>query len=180
VGRHGTRHAHLVPWQALETSDGYVVIAAREEKFWQALCDAIDRPELKDDPRTSTNRARVEHRGLVDAVLEEAFVHRTTAEWMELLDAHDIPAAPVHDLDGVFADPQVVAREMVQTYQHPTLGDVRYTPSPTKFDGWQAPRGAAPSLGEHTADVLRDRLGLDDEAIADLAQRSVIRTTSPA
>jgi crotonobetainyl-CoA:carnitine CoA-transferase CaiB-like acyl-CoA transferase len=68
----------------------------------------------------------------------------------------------------------------VQTYQHPTLGDVRYTPSPTKFDGWQAPRGAAPSLGEHTADVLRDRLGLDDEAIADLAQRSVIRTTSPA
>lgn len=176
VTRHGTRHAHLVPWQAFETLDGYVVVAAREDKFWRSLCDVVDRPDLKDDPRTATNRARVQHRGLVGAVLETAFARRTTSEWMEMLDRGDIPAAPVHDLDGVFDDPQVLARGMVRSYDHPTLGPIRYTPSPIKFSGWDAEQGPAPALGEHTEEILRNRLGLDDETIARLAAQSVVLT----
>ena len=174
VTRHGTAHAHLVPWQAFPVADGYIVVAAREDKFWQRLCDAIDRPDLKDDPRTSTNKARVANREFVTTVLETSFAGRTKGEWVGLLDSYDIPAAPVNDMAEVFADPQVRARGLVRSYNHPVLGDVRYPATPMQFDSWVSPNAAAPALGEHTASILQTRLQLDDRAVADLADRLVI------
>lgn len=175
VTRQGTAHAHMVPWQALETSDGYVVVAARDEKFWRNLCDAIDRPDLKDDPRSSDNAARVENRAFVVAVLEEAFRKKTKAEWIRILDEYDIPSAPVNEFGEVFADPQIQARGMVSSYDHPTLGEIRYPPSPVKFGGWELPANPAPMLGQHTREVLSDRLGLGGDAIDDLLARDVVR-----
>jgi crotonobetainyl-CoA:carnitine CoA-transferase CaiB-like acyl-CoA transferase len=175
VTRQGTAHAHMVPWQALETSDGYVVVAARDEKFWRNLCDAIDRPDLKDDPRSADNAARVENRAFVVGVLEEAFRKKTKAEWIRILDEYDIPSAPVNEFGEVFADPQIQARGMVSTYDHPTLGEIRYPPSPVKFGGWELPSNPAPMLGQHTREVLSERLGLDDGAIDDLLSRDVVR-----
>ena len=177
--RRGTAHAHIVPWQVFATSDGYVVVAARDEKFWRNLCDAVARPDLKDDPRTADNSARVANRSFVVATLEEVFATRTRAEWLEVLDANDIPNAPVNGIEQVFADEQVLARGMVQSYEHPTVGTVRYPPTPIKLTGWEYPRNPAPMLGEHTAVVLRDRLGLDADAIEDLLREGVVRTWSP-
>ncbi len=173
--RLGTAHAHMVPWQAFETSDGYVVVAARDEKFWQNLCDAIGRPELKDDPRTFDNAARVANRDYVVPILAEVFLTRTNAEWLATLDAFDIPNAPVNNMEEVFTDPQVQARGMVQSYQHPTLGEIRYPPSPVKFSEWDGPNRSAPMLGQHTIEVLTSRLGLDEPNVRQMAADGVVK-----
>ena len=96
----------MVPWQAFQTSDGYVVVAARDEKFWQNLCDAIGRPDLKDDPRTANNTARVAHREEVVPILADVFLTKSNAEWLAILDEYDIPNAPVNDMAQVFTDPR--------------------------------------------------------------------------
>jgi crotonobetainyl-CoA:carnitine CoA-transferase CaiB-like acyl-CoA transferase len=164
----------MVPWQAFAVEDGYVVVAAREEKFWQRLCDAIGRPDLKDDPRTRDNRSRVRNRAFTVAVLQEAFARRTKDQWIAVLGEHDIPAAPVNDFDDVFADTQVEARGIVRTYDHPTLGPIRYTASPMQFDEWTFPNDSAPMLGQHTSEVLCGRLGYDDGAVGKLAASGVV------
>lgn len=174
ITRQGTAHAHMVPWQAFPVQDGYLVIAAREEKFWHRLCDAIERPDLKTDPRTSSNRERVAHRDFVTSILEPAFAQKTKAAWMNILDRYDIPAAPVNDLAEVFSDPQIQARGLVRSYEHPELGTIRYPASPMQIEGWAFPNLPAPGLGEHTREVLHEALGLDEATIADLARRHAI------
>ena len=176
IGRLGTAHAHMVPWQAFEVKDGYMVVAVRDEKFWGNLCDAIGRPELKEDPRSRDNTARVEHREYVVSILAEAFAGRTKAEWTEMAGRYDLPVAPVNDIAEVFNDPQVRAREMVSVYRHPDLGDVSYPASPVKLSGWDSPGRPAPMLGEHTREVLEERLGYSEEAIGALAAGGVVGT----
>ncbi|MGH8872651.1 MAG: CaiB/BaiF CoA transferase family protein [Acidimicrobiia bacterium] len=173
--RLGTAHAHMVPWQAFRTSDGYVVVAARDEKFWHNLCDAISRPDLKDDPRTANNSVRVANREYVVGVLSEVFLTRSNAEWLATLDEYDIPNAPVNDMEQVFTDPQVQARGMIGTYKHPTLGDIRYPPTPIKWSEWERPNEPAPMLGQHTVEVLTSRLGLDESAVMELADAGVVK-----
>lgn len=175
VTRHGTAHAHMVPWQAFETSDGYVVVAARDEKFWRNLCDAIERPDLKDDPLTANNATRVENRSEVVPILEAAFRQKTKAEWVAILDEFDIPSAPVNDVSEVFGDPQTEARSMVKSYQHPTMGEVRYPPSPVKFSDWEMPTNAAPMLGQHTREILAARLGITADQFDDLIERRIVK-----
>ena len=178
IARRGTAHAHIVPWQALQVKDGFVVVAARGEKFWRNLCDAIGRPELKDDPRTKDNAARLENRSFVEKVLTEAFARRTKDEWMATMEEYDLPIAPVNDIAEAFADPQVRARGMVQQYRHPDLGDISYPPSPMKWSGWRHPTEPAPLLGEHTAEVLMAKLAYSADAVGDLQDRGVVRTGS--
>jgi crotonobetainyl-CoA:carnitine CoA-transferase CaiB-like acyl-CoA transferase len=179
VTRQGTAHAYMVPWQAFGTSDGYVVIASREEKFWQRLCDAIDRPDLKTDPRTVDNRARVANRDYVVPILEAEFRQRTKAEWVRVLEEYDIPAAPVNDIGEVFADPQVQARGQVRAYEHAELGEIRYQASPMQFDRWSFPNRPAPVLGQHTVEVLVDRLGYDETDVARLAEDGTVGVWRP-
>jgi crotonobetainyl-CoA:carnitine CoA-transferase CaiB-like acyl-CoA transferase len=169
VSRQGTAHSHMVPYQSFPTEDGYIVIAVREDKFWQRLCDALDRADLKTDPRTATNSARVANRGLVIGILEKAFLTRTSEDWLRDLDARDIPAGPVND----FADPQGQARGMVQTYQHPSLGPIRYPASPAKVAGWTFPTGPAPPLGGDTVQILSERTRLGADEVAELAAEGV-------
>jgi crotonobetainyl-CoA:carnitine CoA-transferase CaiB-like acyl-CoA transferase len=175
VTRYGTAHAHMVPWQAFETSDGYVVVAARDEKFWRNLCDAIGRPDLKDDPKCIDNATRLQNRDYVVPILEEAFKTNTKGEWARILDEFDIPSAPVNDFEEVFSDPQTQARGMVASYQHPTLGEVKYPPSPVKFSDWEMPRNPAPMLGEHTRAILTERLGLSTEDVDRLVDGAVVK-----
>jgi crotonobetainyl-CoA:carnitine CoA-transferase CaiB-like acyl-CoA transferase len=176
VTRQGTAHAHIVPWQAFEVKDGYVVVAARDEKFWRNLCDAVGRPDLKDDPRTIDNGTRVANRKFVVELLAEIFITRTKAEWIEILDEFEIPGAPVNDFAGVFSDPQIEAREMVKTYEHPTVGEVRYPPSPMKISDWQFPNRPAPMLGEHTREILSTLLGYSEGDIDRLVAGGVVKT----
>ncbi len=174
VERQGTGHAHMVPWQAFQAADGYVVVAARDEKFWRNLCDAIERPDLKDDPRSADNARRVENRDWLVPILDDAFRVRTQSEWVERLDEYDIPSAPVNDMAGVLTDEQVLARDMVRTYEHPTLGPIRYTPSPVKFSDWEMPGQPVPMLGQHTRSVLTERLGYSESEVDQLLEQGAV------
>lgn len=173
--RLGTAHAHMVPWQAFKTRDGYVVVAARDEKFWQNLCRAIERPDLIDDPKTADNFARVANRDYVVSLLADVFKTKSNGEWLAILDEFDIPNAPVNDIGQVFDDPQVQARGMIQSYDHPSLGKVRYPPSPVKFSDWESPSVSAPMLGQHTVEVLTQRLDLDESEVRKLADQGVLK-----
>ena len=165
VTRHGSAHAHMVPWQAFEASDGFLVVAARDEKFWINLCDAIDRPDLKTDPLTANNATRVANRAEVVPMLEEVFRTKPKAEWIQILGKYDIPSATVNSLAEVFEDEHTQSRGMVETYEHPTEGPIRYSPSPMKFSEWDFPNESAPMLGQHTRQVLADRLGYGDDQL---------------
>ena len=176
IERRGTAHAHIVPWQALAVKDGYVVVAVRGEKFWRNLCDAIGRPDLKEDPRTRDNGARLENRSYVEEILSEAFAKRTKDEWTAMMEEYDLPVAPVNDIAEVFTDSQVRARGMVQQYGHPSLGDLSYPPSPMKISEWSYPNQPAPMLGQHTAEVLLEKLAYSAEAIEELVARRIVQT----
>ena len=178
VDRHGTAHAHMVPWQAYAVKDGYIVIAAREEKFWVSLCQAVDRPDLLENPKTRDNQSRVANREFVTQELETAFLTKTRDEWTQILSDHDIPSAPVNDLPSVFADPQVIARGLVRTYEHPTLGSIRYVASPMQSAQWQFPNRHAPVLGEHTVEILTERLGYSSKEVDELVENEIVKAWS--
>lgn len=166
--RSGSAHAHMVPWQAFRTADGYITVTAREEKFWRRLCEALGRLDLIDDPRARSNEARVANRAWVTAQLEQALAGRSTASWMEVFARYDLPAGPVNDFEHLFGEPHVVARNLVHAYNDPSSGEVRYVRSPAEIGGWAYPRLRPPRLGEHTVAVLRDRLGMGEAEIGDL------------
>ena len=176
ASRHGSAHAHMVPWQAFPASDGHVVVAARDEKFWLNLCDALGRDDLKSDPRTENNAARLVNREWLVPQLEEEFSRRSQAEWVSILDEFDIPSAPVNTLETLFDDPHMEARGMIQSYEHPTLGAIRYQPSPMKVADWDFPKRHAPMLGEHTLEVLTDRLDYTADRVRELAVAGVVGT----
>ncbi len=172
----GTAHEFTVPWQAFAARDGYLVIATRQEVFWKKLCVVLDRPELADDPRFATNPERLKHRADLVPLLEGILKTRTAAEWLSKLYAADVPAAPVNDLAGAFAEPPVAEREMIVEYDHPQVGHVRLPGNPIKFDGaGKTISQPAPLLGEHTDAVLRDLLHLPVERIAQLRTADVVK-----
>jgi crotonobetainyl-CoA:carnitine CoA-transferase CaiB-like acyl-CoA transferase len=174
-GPQGSGHASVVPYQALATRDGHLVVAVFAEKFWRGFCVAVERPEWEQDPRFATNRARVDHREELMSELRAIFAARSTEEWLKRLQTEGVPAAPIQSVDRVLDDPQVRLREMVVEMDHPRLGRVPTLGSPIKVDGRMGtPIAPPPALGEHTEVVLREWLGYSGERIGALRRARVI------
>lgn len=173
----GSGHPNVVPYQAFETRDGYLVVALwGVNHLWPPFCDAIERPDLGRDDRFATNEKRVEQRELLIPILEEVLKARTTEKWMAIFEPRRIPAAPVNAIDQVLTLPQVAARDMLLTLRHPTTGSpLTVLGNPVKLT--EAPPGALrppPLLGEHTEEILKGWLGLSDKEITDLRREKVI------
>jgi crotonobetainyl-CoA:carnitine CoA-transferase CaiB-like acyl-CoA transferase len=172
----GSAHDYTVPWQAFEASNGYVVVATRQEVFWRKLCGVLEDASLADDPRFATNALRVENRAMLVPQLERIFRTRTVADWLERLRAAEVPAAPVNNLDGAFAEPPVAEREMIVEYDHPDVGKVRLPGNPIKFSGISGTISKpAPRLGEHTDAILSQLLNLTADQLASLRQQGAIK-----
>lgn len=172
----GSAHEYTVPWQAFAAKDGHIVVATRQEIFWRKLCEAIGEPGLADDPRFATNPDRRENRAVLEPYLEGIFRTRTVADWLARLRAAEVPAAPVNNLDGAFAEPPVAERDMIVEYDHPDVGKVRLPGNPIKMSGMLATISRpAPRLGEHTDAVLARLLHLPPEQIASLRETKAIR-----
>jgi formyl-CoA transferase len=155
--RYGNAHPNIVPYQAFPTGDGWLIVAVGTDRQWARLCDVLSRPDLATDPRFATNSARVEHRTTLVPLLEAAFNGRTTAEWLALLEAADVPAGPVNNVAQALDHPQAAARDMVQEVPHPGIGPVRMVASPLKLSHTPpAIRRHPPMLGEHTEEVLEE------------------------
>jgi len=171
----GSAHDYSVPWQAFATSDGYVVVATRQEIFWQKLCSVLEHPGLAGDPRFADNASRVKNREVLVPLLEQIFRTRTAADWLARLRAADVPAAPVNNVDDAFAEPPVKEREMIVEYDHPQVGKVRLPGNPIKMSGVSGTISKpAPMLGEHTDAVLQTLLRLSAKEIAALREDGAI------
>ena len=156
----GSAHPLNAPYQAFRTADGWICVGAANQRNWERLLVLIEAPELGQDPRFATNRDRMSNRDALEAALNAVFVHRTTADWLALMEKGGLPAGPVLDVRQMHDDPQTRAREMVVAVNHPTAGPVKTLGLPIKFSGTPgAIRRPAPRLGEHTQEVLAE-LGL--------------------
>jgi CoA:oxalate CoA-transferase len=175
-GPQGSGHASVVPYQALPTRDGHLIVAVFAEKFWHGFCAATGRLEWEHDPRFATNRDRVAHREVLMSMVETVFATRTTDAWLERLQAEGVPAAPIQTVDRVLGDPQIRHRQMVAEMSHPGLGAVPTLGTPIKVDGrmgldLQPP----PRLGEHTDTVLGDILKYPAGRIAELRRAGIVK-----
>jgi len=173
--RWGNAHPSIVPYQSFKTADGYLVIGVASEGIWQRFCEAIGKTEMADDPRFAKNADRVDNRALLIAILMELFRSHDNEHWLKLLNAAEVPCAPIQTIDQVFAAPQVRHRDMLVEVEHPTAGTVRMAGIPVKFSATPATvRLSPPLLGEHTDQVLSSWLGMNDQEIADLKAKKVI------
>jgi crotonobetainyl-CoA:carnitine CoA-transferase CaiB-like acyl-CoA transferase len=164
-----------VPSQAFGCRDGGIFVTAGNDRQFAALCRALDCPSLASDPRFDTTAGRVVHRHALLPLLDRAFATRTVAEWLDRLDTADVPAGPVNELPGVFADPQVRHRGMLVEAEHPLAGTIRLLRNPLRMSATPVTDYPAPPLlGEHTRDVLAQRLGLDGRRLDELAAARVI------
>ncbi|MBP1987355.1 CaiB/BaiF CoA transferase family protein [Halolamina salifodinae] len=172
--RMGSRHPNIAPYQAFETADGYVVVACASEAIWYRLCEALDRPDLVDDPRFESNEKRVKNREALEAILTDTFTDSTVDEVVDLLRENDVPVGRIRNVLEAFDDPQVDARGMLQEVSHPTAGEVQLPGSPMQFREYAATaRRHPPLLGEHTDEVLAE-LGYSEERIAALQEDGVL------
>jgi crotonobetainyl-CoA:carnitine CoA-transferase CaiB-like acyl-CoA transferase len=173
--RYGSAHPTIVPYQALRTSDGYLMVAVGNDSLWQRFAPIIGLPELAGDSRFATNPDRVVHRDELIPLIETALASRASADWAAELSRAGIPAGAINTVDRALAYPQVLARDMVLTAEHPTAGPLRMPGSPVKLSGHTATvRRPPPLLGEHTDEVLSE-LGYSAAAIASLHDRGVVR-----
>ena len=172
-------HQTLVPFQAFEAADGWLVVACPKETLWRGLCNALGEPALADDERFADLGARGRNRGILIPLLQAAFERRTVSEWVDLLGAHRVPCAPVNDITRALADPQAAARDAVVEYEHPALGLVRTVDTALRLDGPRQLPERAPFLGEHSAQVLADVCGYSRERIDELAALGVLGQLEP-
>jgi len=161
----GSAHRMSAPYQAMQCADGYITVAAANDRLFVRLCTALGHPEwaTRDEFRDDTRR--VAHREQLAGEIEAVMRTRTRQEWLTLLEAHEIPCGPINTYPRVFEHPQVLARQMVVAVDHPTLGPCRALGSPIKMSVTPpCPTRRAPLLGEHTREVLREA-GYDEQAI---------------
>ena len=173
--RMGAAHPTLVPYQAFMCQDGkYINVAVGSDRIWERFCRGINREDLKDHPDYANNGDRVRNRGAMVSMLQEYFLTRPVADWVKDLQAVNVPCGPINDLADVFADAQVLARNMYQEMPHPTLGSIKQTGLPIKFSA--TPGGLdrhPPLLGEHNQEVLTS-LGYSEGDIRGFQEGAVI------
>lgn len=173
--RMGNAHPNIVPYQDFPTADGDMIVAVGNDSQFRSLCQALSHAEWGKDARFATNASRVAHRTELIELLRAETPRRTTGEWIIALEEAGVPCGPINDLQGVFTDPQVVARGLRIDLPHPVAGSapgvanpIRLSASPVTY------RSAPPLLGQHTDDILQRLLGLSAGEIAALKNSRVI------
>lgn len=147
------------------TSDGHICLLIYNDKHWRHFFDVIGRPEMTDDPRFHTHTARAEHIAEVYAFVADVMRTRPSQEWLDLLGAADIPASRLYSIEDLIADPHLQATGFIAQVDHPSEGRIRTTAPLGRYEGTPVRlRRAAPRLGEHSVELLREA-GYDDAAI---------------
>ena len=174
----GTHSPTFAPYGGFRTADGWIVVAgAGSEDLWVRCCRVLGADHLLDDPRFADNASRVRHRDELTEALEEVLRREPTAHWLASLEAEGVPAAEVQDIARVFAGEQARALEAVQELHHATAGDYLVVGPPVRLGTERFPYpSAAPSLGQHTIEVL-DELGLPRDEVDWLVAEGVAVTS---
>ena len=170
---HHSAHPSLVPFQAFQASDGWIVVACPKEKFWQRLTVAVSRPELAADERFATFGDRRAHADELLPILDGILASRTTQEWLDVLRAAGVPCGPVNSVAQALADEQTLARGMVVETEHPEFGTVRQVRSPVRVGDGVVEYRRAPRRNEDADYVFSELLGYDATRIEALGAASV-------
>ena len=174
-GRMGNAHPNTVPYQDFPTADGYMILAIGNDGQFARFCQSAGKPEWAEDPRFKTNEARLAHRATLIPLMRQSTVMQTTRDWIAQLEQVGVPCGPINTVADVFADPQVQARGMQFEMPHPVGGDIPLVASPIRMSGTPVQyRSAPPRLGQDTAEVLAQVLGLSPAVIDDLTQQGVL------
>jgi crotonobetainyl-CoA:carnitine CoA-transferase CaiB-like acyl-CoA transferase len=174
-GRFGNGHPSIVPYTTYRTADATIALAVGNDAQFVKTAEVLGHPEWGHDPRFTVNRARVEHRALIDELVGQALARDTADAWLSKLKAVGIPCGRINTVAGALDDPQTAARDMVETVEHPGIGPLRMLGTPFKFS--ETPCGvrrAPPALGQHTEEILTQELGMDTDAITALRRDHVV------
>ena len=171
----GSGHQSVVPYRAFRAKDGeWLVIAVFTEKFWGLFCRMLAVEGLEKDPRFSTNPQRCVNRAELFRILEREFLKKSAVEWLRELGKAGVPAAPINKLDGTYADPQLLSRDMVVEMEIPGAGKVKTMGNPVKVLGEDDRFEAPARLGQHTEEVLSGLLGYPKDRISNLRNKKAI------
>jgi crotonobetainyl-CoA:carnitine CoA-transferase CaiB-like acyl-CoA transferase len=176
VGREATTADPTArPDLIFETADGFITVGTISDSEWQGFCAASGRPALTEDPRFNSPGGRAVNATERILLMAEIIKERRTAEWLQRLDANDVPSAPVLRRNEVIANEQVLARELIAEFDHPDIGRVRQPKPAARFDRTPAQiPGPAPRIGEHSASILAE-LGFGAAEIERLATEKIVR-----
>ena len=170
----GNDHPTSMPTSCYECTDGYINVAATGQVMWLNLCDAVGRPDLKEDPRFVTEPLRVKHRDDLNTILIQIFKTKEKSYWVQLLNDVGVPTGPIYDMSEVFSDPQVISQNMVAEVQHPKLGNLKLVNQALKLNITPAQvKTATPELGEHTKSLLNE-LGYSENEISEFINGKVV------
>ena len=173
--RLGNAHPNIVPYQAFSTSDGHIIIAVGNDQQFSRLCDALQQSDLANDERFSTNAARVNNRKHLCDVIQQNLKEHGSAHWLKRLKLYNVPCGPINTIDQVFADPQVLVREMVVSAPESRSGAISMVGNPIKYGRSISEGALAPQqLGESTDQVLKDYLEYSSTQISTLRDKSII------
>jgi formyl-CoA transferase len=165
--RWGNAHPNLVPYQTFRTSDGWIIVAAGNDGQWRKFCAIGGQPELCEDPRFLRVRDRIRNRDELLPLLEAMVARRSSAAWLDEMEAAGVPCGPINDLRQVFENPQVIARGMRIDIERADAGPVKLVANPIKASRTPPSyRLPPPRMGEHTDEVLASVLGWDEARIA--------------
>jgi crotonobetainyl-CoA:carnitine CoA-transferase CaiB-like acyl-CoA transferase len=180
-GRMGNAHVNIVPYQVFETAPkatgarDFMIVAVGNDSQFAKLCDCLGHPEWSSDARFVRNQDRVRHREVLIPMLVEVLRGRPKTEWLALLETAKVPCGPINDLAEVFQDPQVQARGMIESWDHPLRPDLKLVASPMKLSATPVQHlSPPPRLGEHTTAVLQDWLGMDVQQVQALQNQQVL------
>ena len=174
-GRFGNGHPSIVPYTTYQTADAMVAIGIGNERQFARTAEVLGHPEWAQDGRFTSNRARVENRDMIDGLINEALSHDGAEIWLEKLKAVGVPCGRINSVADALDDPHTVARDMIETVEHSTIGALKMLGIPFKFsDTACSVRRAPPTLGQHSDEILAGELGLEAKAIAELRQAKVI------
>lgn len=171
----GTAHPTIAPFQAFPTRDNWIVIAIGSDKLWIELCRVLGREDLVSDARFQTNQLRSENRVALIPILTEVLAAKTTGEWVDFFNQHEIPCSRVNNMQQICEDPHIKARKMLVEIDQPQMGRMKIAGSP--FHLSETPGGVyrpAPVLGEHTEEVLVSLLKMPPDEIQRLRKEGVI------
>jgi succinate---hydroxymethylglutarate CoA-transferase len=175
AGRFGNGHPSLVPYTTYQAADAMMAIGIGNERQFARCADVLGHPEWAHDERFNSNRARVENRMTVDGMINAALALDKAEAWLAKLMAVGVPCGRINTVAQAFDDPHAAARRMVETAQHPVIGELKMLGIPFKFSGTPGSvRCAPPTLGQHTDDILAQDLELDAAAIAELRRDKVV------
>jgi crotonobetainyl-CoA:carnitine CoA-transferase CaiB-like acyl-CoA transferase len=176
----GTAYGALLPYQTFRTATRDIAIGIGSDKLWRTFCPLVGLADLAGDPRFVTNAARNANRPALIETLQAVLLTKTYEEWEAILTPAGVPVGAINTLDQVVAHPQVQARGVFVDHSHPVAGAIKMIGPPVRMSKTPgAVRTPAPLLGQHTAEVLRDHLGMTDDEIKRLHEARIIVARQP-